>query len=243
MTRPLIAISATIEPWPTAQSELNCTRLTTAYTDAVYAVGGQPVILPVVGDPPADLLAKMDGLILSGGGDIDPVLYGEAAEPTVYGIRRDRDDFEAALFHEAVARRIPILAICRGMQLVNILRGGTLLQHISTDPRHWQEAPPATPNHEITVPPGSVLADLVGPGGVAHVNSFHHQALRDLGAGLRVTAMCLDVIEAVEACDADIVAVQWHPEQMAATDQVQRALFDTFVRHAEATRGTAPARN
>jgi putative glutamine amidotransferase len=207
----------------------------------VYAGGGRPVILPVVVHPPADLLAGMDGLILAGGGDIDPALYGAVAEPTVYGVRPDRDAFEAALYREAVARRIPILAICRGMQLVNVLRGGTLVQHITSDPRHWQEAPPGTPNHEVTVRPGSALAALAGPAGTLQVNSYHHQAVRDLGAGLRVTATCRDVIEAVEADDADVIAVQWHPEQMARTDRLQRSLFDSFVQRAGLAQTTSAA--
>jgi putative glutamine amidotransferase len=233
MSRPLIAVSAAIEVLPTAFGEVDCTRLATAYTNAVYAVGGRPVVMPVVTDPPYDLLAGFDGLILTGGGDLDPSLYGEDSDPTVYGIRPDRDAFEIALYREAVARRLPVLAICRGMQLVNILRGGTLTQHITSDPRHWQERPPAEPNHEIAVTPGSVLADVVG-GAEAQVNSYHHQCLRELGDGLRITAVCLEIIEAVEATDSDVVAVQWHPEQMAATDQTQRSLFENLVQRAAA---------
>lgn len=231
MQRPLIAVSADIDELPTAFGNMDCTKLNAEYTNAVYAAGGQPVILPVVPEPPADLLAQMDGLLLTGGGDLDPALYGETPDPSVYGIRRDRDAFEIALYREAMALRLPILAICRGMQLINVLRGGTLLQQIQDQ---WQENPPTRPSHEITVTAGSALAEAMGQTAVAYVNSYHHQGIKDVGSGLSVTAVCGGVIEAVEATDADIVAVQWHPEHMCATDHQQRALFELFVKRAAA---------
>jgi putative glutamine amidotransferase len=232
MARPLIAVSAAVEVLPTAFGEVDCTRLTTAYTDALYAAGGRPVILPVVARPPAELLDGFAGLVLSGGGDIDPAMYGQAPDPTVYGIRRDRDEFEAALYREAIDRQIPILAICRGMQLVNILRGGTLHQQISEDARHWQTRPPEEPNHEIVVTPHSRLARILHGHAEGEVNSYHHQCIGRIGTGLRITARTGNVIEAVEADDADLIAVQWHPEQMVPADAVQRALFESFVARA-----------
>jgi putative glutamine amidotransferase len=198
------------------------------------------VILPVVEDPPTDLLAQMDGLVLTGGGDLDPTLYGEKPDPNVYGIRRDRDAFEAALYREAVALELPILAICRGMQLINVLRGGTLLQEI-TD--HWQQNPADEPSHEIHVTADSALAEAMGQAAIAKVNSYHHQGLKKVGTGLQVTAVCGDVIEAVEASDADLIAVAWHPEHLAATDPQQRALFESFVKRAAATTRTALTRS
>jgi putative glutamine amidotransferase len=231
-TRALVALSASIDLLPAPVGQVQYTKLATAYTDAIYAAGGRPVLLPVVTAPPGDLLAGFDGLILTGGGDLDPALYGAQPEGNLYGIRPDRDAFEIALYREAVARGLPILAICRGMQLVNILRGGTLTQHITSDPRHWQSRSPGEGNHEIVVLPGSVLAAAVDGSAEVQVNSFHHQCIRDLGHDLRITATCRDVIEAVEATDGDVVAVQWHPEQMAATDRFQRCLFDSFVRRA-----------
>jgi putative glutamine amidotransferase len=235
MARPLIAVTAARELLPTAFGDVDCTRLTSAYTDAVYDAGGQPVILPVAVNPPPSLLERMDGLLLSGGGDLDPVLYGEQPDPKVYGIRRDRDSFEAAVYRQAVDLRIPILAICRGMQLVNVLRGGTLRQHVDG---HWQENPPTNAFHPVSIEPGSALADVVGSESVIDVNSYHHQALNAVGAGLRVTAVCGDVIEAVEAEDAELIAVQWHPEQMGTTAH-QRALFERFVTSAATTRTIA----
>jgi putative glutamine amidotransferase len=232
MPRPLIAVSAAMEAMPTAFGEKDCTKLTGAYTNAVYAAGGQPVILPVIANPPADLLGRMDGLLLTGGGDIDPSLYGERPDPSVYGVRRDRDDFEVALYQAAVRLGLPILGICRGMQLINILRGGNLLQQVDD---HWQTVPGDQPSHAITVAAGSRLAEAVG-GQAAEVNSYHHQGIGRLGDDLTVVATCGDVIEAVEAVDADLVAVQWHPEHMTVTDQRQRNLFDTFI-------GRAASRN
>lgn len=240
MARPLIAVSSGLEPLLTAFGEKDCTKVTAAYTDAIYNAGGQPVILPVVEDPPRELLTRMDGLFLTGGGDLDPATYGETPDPSVYGVRPDRDIFESALYREAMALGLPVLAVCRGMQLVNVLRGGTLLQHIEG---HWQENPATRPSHGITVPAGSVLSEAVGPTGVAEVNSYHHQGLKDLGTALAVTALCGDVIEAVEATDADVVGVAWHPEHLAPGDQRQRAIFESFVKRASAQTDSAPTRS
>lgn len=228
MARPLIAVTAAKEQLPTAFGEIDCTKLAGPYTDAVYAAGGQPVILPVVSDPPAGLLDRIDGLVLTGGGDISPALYGEEPDETVYGVRPDRDLFESQLYNEAIAAGIPILAICRGLQLVNILRGGTLFQEI---PDHWQQNPP-TASHQVTVVAGSALADAAEQAGDVGVNSYHHQAIDRLGAGLQVTAVAGEIIEAAEATDADIVGVQWHPEHMAATDRTAHRLFESLVARA-----------
>lgn len=234
MGRPLIAVSAPIETAPTSfGEEQDCTKLTTAYTNAVYAAGGQPVVIPVVVDPPKNLLDRFDGLILTGGGDLDPTLYGEKPSPTVYGVRPERDAIEIALYQEAVARDLPVLAICRGMQLVNVLRGGSLIQQIKADIDHWQTARPADVSHKVEIVAEARLASIFSQSTVG-VNSYHHQGLKDLGRGLRVTATCGVIIEAVEADDARVVAVQWHPEQMAATDAQQAVLFQAFVAEASA---------
>jgi putative glutamine amidotransferase len=235
MARPLIAVSAGMEPLPTAFGTIDCTKLTAEYTHAIYAAGGQPVILPVVENPQHELLSRMDGLLLTGGGDLDPALYGEEPDEAVYGVRRDRDAFETALYREAVSLGLPVLALCRGLQLVNVLHGGTLRQEIRG---HWQENPAGQPSHEITVAAGSALADAMGQSAEVRVNSYHHQGLKDLGAGLRATAVCGDVIEAVEVTGADVVAVQWHPEHLCATDHQQRALFESFVKRAAAATRT-----
>lgn len=235
MGRPVIAVSTPREVMSTAFGDLDCTKLTATYTDAVYDAGGQPVILPVTDNPPPGLLERMDGLMLTGGGDIDPVLYGERPDPSVYGVRRDRDSFEAALYREAVELRLPILAICRGMQLINVLRGGSLLQQV---PGHWQENPASRPAHPIRISAGSALSATAGTDTEIEVNSYHHQALDVLGTNLVVTARCGDVIEAVEDPAADLVAVQWHPEHMMAIPH-QRALFEQFVKRASADKFVA----
>ena len=231
MQRPLIAVSAAIQEIETAFGMKDCTTLITAHTDAIYAAGGQPVVMPVVADPPLGLLRRMDGLMLTGGGDIDPALYGEDADPAVYGVRKERDAFESALYRESVALGLPVLAICRGMQLVNVLRGGTLLQQVADGAVHWQGFDAAKASHAVDIEPGSALFDAVGAR-VAHVNSYHHQGVKDLGAGLTVTATCGAVIEAFETAAADLVAVQWHPEHMTAADPRQCALFEAFVHRA-----------
>jgi putative glutamine amidotransferase len=231
--RPLIALTASIDLLASPVGQVHFTKLATAYSDAISAAGGRPVILPLVADVRGDLLAEFAGLVLTGGGDVDPALYGEQPDPSVRGVRPERDAFELALYREAVARGLPILAICRGMQLVNVARGGTLRQHLSSEAGHWQDRPPTDSHHRVVVSPGSVLAAAVDGSHRVRVNSFHHQCIRDLGNDLRITATCGDVIEAVEATDVDLVAVQWHPEQMAATDPRQRSLFHSFVRRAE----------
>lgn len=237
MSRPLIAVSAAIEDLPTAFGNQDCTKLTTAYTDAVYAAGGRPVLMPVVVDPPSGLLDGFDGLVLTGGGDLDPTLYGEDPDPTVYGVRPERDAFETALYREALDRDLPVLAICRGMQLVNVLRGGSLIQELEVDVEHWQKSPAAEASHKVDVLPDAELATTFGRSTVG-VNSYHHQGLKELGSGLRVTATCGAVIEAVEAVDARLVAVQWHPEQMAASDPLQAALFEALVTAASSPTNT-----
>lgn len=228
MVRPLIAVSAAIEELSTLFGAQDCTRLAVAYTNAVYAAGGRPAIMPVTTAAPGGLIEGFDGLVLTGGGDLDPELYGENPDPSVYGVRRDRGAFETALYSEAVERRMPILAICRGMQLINVLRGGSLIQNLEDEVDHWQTTPPTGMAHKIEIAPDARLAQVFDQPSVG-VNSYHHQGIDKLGVGLRVTAACGSVIEAVEAEDTDLVAVQWHPEQMVGVDAQQLALFSSFV--------------
>ena len=233
MARPLIAVSAAIEVLDTPFGPRDCTKLGSYYTDAIYAANGQPVVMPVTAEPPTGMLEGLDALMLSGGGDLDPSLYGEQPDPAVYGVRPDRDAFETALYRDAVDRGLPILAICRGMQLVNVLRGGSLVQEIEPARSHWQTNPGHEPSHSVDIVPGSRLAQMVGADS-AQVNSYHHQGLAELGSNLEVTATCGTVIEAVEATDVDLVAIQWHPEHMAPVDSVQHAIFTEFVKRAAA---------
>ena len=232
MRRPLIAVSAAIEVLDTPFGPRDCTKLGTYYTEAVYAAGGQPVVMPVTDDPPAWMLEGLDGLMLSGGGDLDPALYGEQPDPTVYGVRPDRDAFEIALYRDAVERGLPILAICRGMQLVERAARREPHPGRSSPPRATGRPSPATSRATPSTSSPAVAWPACWESESAQVNSYHHQGLARLGSGLEVTASCGSVIEAVEASDADLVAVQWHPEHMAPIDPVQHAIFTDFVARA-----------
>ena len=217
-----------------------------AYVRAVLRAGAVPLILPpLIGVAhTAELLGALDGLLLSGGEDVDPAHYGQAPHPDLGAVDPLRDAFELTLFREAFARQMPVLAICRGIQLVNVALGGTLWQDIPS------ERPGAMPHaqgtgrddrtHPVELTPGSRLAAAIGATR-CDVNSFHHQSIRDLAPGLLVTARSPDgEIEGVESAEPDgwLLAVQWHPEEFhhhgAAPDH---GLFNALVREA-----AAPAR-
>ena len=203
------------------------------YEAAVRRAGATPRELSLE-ESPADALDHVDGLLLTGGDDVDPALYGEAPHPTFEAVEPGRDAFEIALVQSAVYRDLPVLAICRGLQVLNVALGGTLIQDIPSESspllRHDAEGSPTTIAHRITVTPGSCLAALVGPDTVRDVNSRHHQAVRRLGTGLVVTATAPDgVIEGAELPLARFcVGVQWHPENFHATGEFS-GLFQGFV--------------
>jgi putative glutamine amidotransferase len=206
-------------------------RLGTPYLQAVELAGGLPVVL-APGDPEQaeQLLERMDGLCLAGGPDLDPLTYGDAMRherlgPTDPGV----DAVEQALIRTADRRGLPLLGICRGAQAINVARGGTLRQHVD---EHRQTAPANLAGHAIDVVPGTQLAALTGAG-VHEVNSFHHQAVDRLGAGLRVVASAGDgTVEAIEdPVHGFLVGVQWHAEGMAGLAE-QLALFAGLVQAA-----------
>jgi putative glutamine amidotransferase len=217
--RPVIGISTT--PSTHHSKVLDIRRpvdaLDRAYVDTVVAAGGLPVLLPVVSPTLAgQLVAELDGLILSGGGDVDPQLYGQDPVPEVDGVDPARDAFEVALAQAALDRGVPTLCICRGAQLLNVARGGTLVQHLTdverrpnVDSANWH-----TGSHAVDVEPGSLLHGLVGDR--VGVNSLHHQAVDVLGEGLVAVARDdAGVVEAVELAGTDLVlGVQWHPEML-----------------------------
>lgn len=195
------------------------------YSSAVIAAGGIPVFLPLDLDP-ADAIEKLDGLLLTGGNDIDPKLYGATVESHTHVPEPRRDEYELSLLTHAAARAMPALGICRGLQLLNVHAGGTLHQHV---PEHaYTDEPGSVEQHVVSIEPGSVLAGLYGE--THPVNSLHHQSLDRLGSTLRVTASTVDGgIEGVEHTELPIVAVQWHPEMMAtaATDPIFQWLVAT----------------
>jgi putative glutamine amidotransferase len=203
------------------------------YEAAVRRAGATPRPL-ALDEATSTALEGVDGLLLTGGDDVDPALYGEARHPASDVSEPDRDAFEIDLVRRALAADLPVLAICRGLQVLNVALGGTLIQDIPSEPApllpHDAAGPPTTLAHTVAVAPGSCLAALVGPDDTRAVNSRHHQAVRALGEGLVVTATSPDgVVEAAELPSARFcVGVQWHPENFHGTGEFS-GLFEGFV--------------
>jgi len=232
---PLVAVSATIAPASSRGPER--TQLNRAYLTAVEAAGGLPVMLPAQLAPASlrALLATAGALVLTGGGDVDPARYNERPHLETTGVIPERDSAEAALIEAALDRDMPVLAICRGMQLLNVVLGGSLIQDIASTVEgaldHRQQEGRDAPAHAVRVASESALARLLGATEVA-VNSMHHQAIKSPGRGLRPVAWAPDGV--VEALELDgyhgfFAAVQWHPEEMAAATPHAAALFEAVV--------------
>jgi putative glutamine amidotransferase len=189
----------------------------------VVAAGGVPVASDAWAEPEL-LLERVDALILNGGSDIAPELYGAEPLAATDAPNPRRDDFELRLARSAIARGLPVLGVCRGMQLLNVARGGTLVQDLGGGVEHYVREAWDRPVHEVDVEPGSRLARAFGDERTT-VNSVHHQAVDRLGDGLRATARAADgVIEGIEDDDGVAVGVQWHPEFLtgrAGEDQVE----------------------
>ena len=232
-SRPPVALTATTE---VIRGALR-TRANVAYTDALANAGLRPYVLPVFGADDADaMLEGMAGLVLTGGEDVDPALYGDRPHPKLGDVHAGRDAFEIALLHAARARSLPTLAICRGIQVANVALGGTLVQDL---PSEWPGAIAHDGDwartarvHEIAVLPDARLAYALGATALT-VNSFHHQAIARAADGLRVVARAPDgVIEGVEwtADDWWMLGVQWHPEEtFASAEPWDHALFAAFA--------------
>jgi putative glutamine amidotransferase len=225
-------------------------RVPIPYLHAVELAGGRPRVLSTF-ELPADSpqLDAIDGgfgldprdacplegacgLLLPGGGDIDPEWYGATRHPRTVNISHRRDIFERTLLDSALDQDIPVLAVCHGMQLLNVHLGGTLVQHLADDPTrldHDRDRPRADAAHQVRVKEDSVLFDALGPH--SPVNSHHHQGLERVAEGLEEIAWAEDdVLEAVVARDRSwVVGVQWHPEAMAPVDHRQLTIFKEFV--------------
>lgn len=209
------------------------------YSTSVLRAGGLPVHLPMDADP-AELVERLDGVVIVGGDDVDPRLYGQAPGPFTPMIDPQRDAFESGLIVAAIDRHLPLLGVCRGAQLLNVVRGGTLHQHLAhgEGESHGSYAyPRAHRVHAVRTAVGSVAHALYGE--TTHVNSFHHQAVDVPGAGVAVTGWAPDgVIEAIELEGLPVVGVQWHPETFESDP-----IFDWLVDQstARATLGAEPA--
>jgi putative glutamine amidotransferase len=207
------------------------------YLRSVEAAGGVPLVLaPGRPEDARVLVDRVQALLFTGGSDVDPSLYGEAPHPRLGGVFRDRDEFELALCREALERERPILGICRGHQVLNVATGGTLLQDIPSDvtggEEHDSEKERWERSHDVRILPGTRLRDVLGEDRVA-VNSFHHQAVKDLGHGLRVSAVSseAEVIEGIEGEGSGfVVGVQWHPESFWNQPEGFGGLFQALVR-------------
>ncbi len=235
MTPPLIGITcgtSARDPHSTNPQD----RLNHAYCRAISEAGGVPIILPNTGieGAPSSILSRLDGLLLSGGYDVAPRVFGEETLNDTVEVDGLRDESELPMVRAAVEEGIPLLAICRGIQALNVALGGTLIQDIpaqfDTPIRHSQKEPRSEATHDIRITPGSKLESIVGERAM-DVNSFHHQALKDVGEGLVVTARASDgIIEAVESPSAKfLVGVQFHPEEMVGGSEGARRIFAAFV--------------
>jgi putative glutamine amidotransferase len=240
MPLPLIGVTASA----TYENGRERVFINAAYLRAVQEAGGVPVLLPPSFEPGMRdaLFGRLNGLLLTGGGDIEPARYGETPHATVYDVSPPRDALELWATREAVARRRPVLAICRGLQVLNVALGGTLIQDIRDEIgptiAHSQPEPRQQATHAVKIDHESRLAEILETVEV-EVNSLHHQAVKQLGTGLRAVATAPDgVVEGLELPDAEpfVVGVQWHPEELVGHDEAARRLFVALVRAASSSR-------
>jgi putative glutamine amidotransferase len=241
--KPLIGITTSevripdhVSPAPQSDPPRREMALGMKYTMAVEAAGGLPVVMPPMHDELIDpLLDRLSGIVLSGGPDMDPGTYGGRYHPQLGPTEPDLDHFELQIVSAVLERRMPLLAICRGAQVLNVALGGNLYQHLPDEPGgpidHRKRTPDAPDTaHDVEVGDSTVLAEALHLHGACHVNSFHHQAAHRVGEGLVPVAYAPDgVIEGLELPDRDfVVGVQWHAEAMIDRPE-QLALFESFV--------------
>jgi putative glutamine amidotransferase len=235
--RPIIGIGGRPHDVASAGTTIRTYRTDHTYSDSIRRAGGLPIVLiPLEPDAIDEVLDHIDGLMLTGGGDINPERYGAPRHETVNGDDDERDLFELELARRAYARRIPTMAICRGLQIVNVALGGTLVQdlpsHTGADGHDIKGDGAYLPHSEALIEPGCRIASIIGEG-LHHINSIHHQAAEELGEGLKVVASAPDgTVEAIEHEDTSwpLIAVQWHPEFLGVADHGEsHDLFTAFV--------------
>lgn len=228
MTKPVVGINCDMKRDDPKRDRL---FLCTDYSDAVLQAGGLPILLPFL-EEARDLeqaLSSCDAVLLTGGDDLDPASYGAARRDETNIAAKRRLKFDLALARAALQRRMPVLGICMGAQLLNVAAGGTLIQHLETSDTHRQNTRAAELVHDVIVSSGSRLAGIVGEGTLG-VNSTHHQAIDKVAPGFTAVARDRDgVIEAIEQLDQPLTfAVQWHPERLLAHER-HRKLFEALV--------------
>jgi len=251
MSKPLIGVTTTHLPSKSGHPLLTAAE---AYTQSIQHAGGLPVLLPLDMDQEEmqALLEHLDGVLLTGGGDMDPARYGGQPHPKVYDVDAVRDRMELDLTHLAIEQHKPFLCICRGFQVLNVALGGSLYEHIEDQHAgalkhdYFPNYPRSYLAHNIQVKAGCRLAsifNLDGQDGVLPVNSLHHQGVRQVGTGLEITALAPDgIVEAVELPDHPFgLAVQWHPEWMQEVvspngQYPMRRLFQAFIQCAKGDR-------
>jgi gamma-glutamyl-gamma-aminobutyrate hydrolase PuuD len=237
--RPVIGITTYLTPARWGYWDLEAALIPADYVRAVERAGGRPLLVPPSTEGIDEALDALDALVISGGSDIDPGIYGEEPHPETFGTHPERDEAEIALLTRALERDMPVLGICRGSQVINVARGGDLHQHLPElvgHNRHKNDPPGVFIDHEVTIEPSTRLAQLVGS--ELAVKSHHHQGFRRIGEGLIQAAHADDgTVEAVEdPAKRFVVGVLWHPEA-----DVNTKLFEALVaearRHRQERRG------
>jgi putative glutamine amidotransferase len=228
--RPVVGITTYVTPAAWGYWELEAALIPADYVFAVERAGGRPLLVPPSSEGLDETLDSLDALIFSGGSDLDPETYGEQPHPETFGVHTARDAAELALLTRALERDMPVLGICRGIQVLNVARGGDLNQHLPDivgDDRHKHDPPGVFSDHDVKIEAGTKLADLFG--GHTGVKSHHHQGIRRVGEGLVESAHAEDgTIEAIEdPTKSFVLGVLWHPE--AGEDM---KLFEALVEEA-----------
>jgi gamma-glutamyl-gamma-aminobutyrate hydrolase PuuD len=221
LAKQVLAVCGSPDHWRSGESQ--------PYEEALRAAGLDPLLI----SPGSESPPHLSGLVLMGGSDVNPARYNATPHPETQPPDDARDALECLLIADALRRDVPVLAICRGIQILNVQHGGTLVQHLDATPRHRQRPPDrALPAHKIAIAPGTQLARIAHPCLIWDVNSRHHQAIDRLGDNLRIAARDPEdgTIEAVERPDKRfVVGVQWHPENQSPADARQARLFHAFA--------------